>query len=342
VVDLKTGDPYQNGSNDWLFETGESKAFMNSPVSLDKNLNFNVDAIYIGETYLQGTTWEGKVYKITIPWADSGGNYDGIDTSNYSDNPLDATNPWTFHALFDSTRPVTASLALSVDNLDNTWIYGGTGRYLNDDDKSDTDTQYFFGIKDPFFNSNYESSYYHSYSSAKTISISDLYDVDNYIVTTTGSVWVSGSEFGSWDDLVSAIRNEDGWIRTLTTSKERMLTKPSLLGGIVFAPSFIPNSDVCGFGSDSNLYGVYFETGTGFYESVFSDGTETVTLGGEEQEKVVDMINLGEGKSSSLGIHVGSEEGAKGFIQQSTGSIISESLNPAFNIKSSLRSWRER
>ena len=55
-----------------------------------------------------------------------------------------------------------------------------------------------------------------------------------------------------------------------------------------------------------------------------------------------ESISLGSGKSSSLGIHVGSEEGAKGFIQQSTGAIVSESLNPAFEIKSSLRSWREK
>jgi type IV pilus assembly protein PilY1 len=93
VVDLKTGNPYGSGGNDWLFETGEKNAFMNSPVSLDEGLNFNVDAIYFGETYLSGS-WQGKVYKITVPWVDVGGNYDGVDLANYVDDPLDATNPW--------------------------------------------------------------------------------------------------------------------------------------------------------------------------------------------------------------------------------------------------------
>jgi type IV pilus assembly protein PilY1 len=46
VVNLKTGLPYKSGTNDWLFETAESSAFMNSPVSVDVDLNYNVDAVY--------------------------------------------------------------------------------------------------------------------------------------------------------------------------------------------------------------------------------------------------------------------------------------------------------
>jgi hypothetical protein len=51
---------------------------------------------------------------------------------------------------------------------------------------------------------------------------------------------------------------------------------------------------------------------------------------------------LGFGKASSLGIHVGLGEEATGFVQQSTGNVLTELLNPALLIKSSLRSWRER
>ena len=353
VVDLETGDPYQEaGGNDWLFTTGNSNAFMNSPVSLDKNLNFNVDAIYFGETYFQANNWKGKVYNLTVPWADSLNVYDGTDLAKYSDNPKDADNPWQLSELFDATRPVTGSLALSVDELENAWIYGGTGRYLNEDDKNSTDTEYFFGIKDPFFNQGlYESSspvYYHSYSYTKTLAHSDLLDVDDIEVTDTGLVFENGVAYtgggggGSWDDLITASNGKDGWIREITGG-ERIIVKPTILGGIVFVPSFVPNSDTCGYGGNSYLYGVYFETGTAFSTAVFSDqGTETKSLGGEDRTKVVDRISIGEGKASSLGVHAGAEEGARGFIQQSTGSIVSESLSPAFNIKSGLKSWQEK
>jgi type IV pilus assembly protein PilY1 len=75
VVDLKTGTPYGSGGNDWLFETAEANAFMNSPVSLDEGLDFSVDAIYVGEAYQQGGNELGKLYKVTIPWVDASGAY---------------------------------------------------------------------------------------------------------------------------------------------------------------------------------------------------------------------------------------------------------------------------
>jgi type IV pilus assembly protein PilY1 len=338
VVDLETGDPYQSGGNDWLFETSESKAFMNSPVSLDKNLNYSVDAIYIGEAYYS-SGWKGKLYKITIPWADATGTYDGSDASKYSDNPLDATNPWQLSAFFDATRPITAPAALSIDDHDNAWVYVGTGRYLSTDDKSNTDTQYFFGIKDPFFNSN-RSPYYHSYSSSLELTTSDLLNTDNYIITTNNQVYEGST---SIPNLAALVQAKDGWMRSLTTSKERILVKPALLGGIVFVPSFIPNADICGYGGDSYLYGLYYLTGTAYYDPVFPGETTTVTISGVGDVVVVfDKIYLGEGKASSLGLHVGMGEDATGYIQQSTGTIITQPLNPAFNIKSGLTSWMEK
>ena len=348
VVDLKTGNPYGSGSNDWLFETNESNAFMNSPVSLDKDLNFNVDAIYFGETYKQGSNWLGKLYKVTIPWVDALGNYDGSDVSNYVDNPKDSTNPWLFSALFDATRPITASVALSRDDFGNVWVYAGTGRYFSTEDKTNDDIQYLFGINDPFFNSDHSlvgvhgDDYYHNYSSSLELQMSDLLNADSYLITEGGEVFEGGASIGCWDDLLALAWAKDGWVRPLTIPGERILTKPSILGGIVFTPSFVPNDDICGYGGDSYLYGVYYETGTAYYKPVFDPGTSTIVIQGEQKEQVLEKIALGYGKASSLGIHVGMEEGATGFVQQSTGNVLTEGLSPAFEIKSGLKSWREK
>ena len=54
------------------------------------------------------------------------------------------------------------------------------------------------------------------------------------------------------------------------------------------------------------------------------------------------VLDLGAGRSSSLGIHVGQEEGAKAFIQQSTGTVMETDIDPALNIKSGLINWREK
>jgi len=347
VVDLKTGNPYKSGTNDWLFETGEANAFLSSPVSIDKDLNYSVDAVYFGETYMEGS-WKGKVYRVTIPLADSYGVYDASDIGNYSDNPLDTTNPWRLSPLFDATRPITASLAISRDELGNVWVFGGTGRYMNNDDKSDADTQYLFGIKDPFFNKDHSPSglygddYYHNYDASLELQISDLLNADDYTVTTNGEIYLNGTSIGNWYHLLDTARAKDGWIKSLTIAKERILKKPSLLGGILFAASFVPSSDICGYGGESYLYGVYYETGTAYYEPSFSDGLTTVTIEGEEKQEVLDLTALGSGLASSLGIHVGSQKDATGFVQQSTGTILTDVLSPAFLIRSGIRSWREK
>ncbi len=344
VVDLEDGTPYKNGTDDWLFETSETKAFMSSPVTLDKEMNFNVDAIYIGETYESGSNWKGKMYKVTIPWTGTG-QY-GSTASDYVDVPDDGSNPWTLSCLFDSPRPITAPAALSIDSLDNAWAYFGTGRYLNDADKSSTDTEYFFGIKDPFFNSaRTPTNYYHSdLNDASTLTLveNDLFNADPYIVVEGGAVYKNDAYYKTFDGLIQEAQLKDGWLRTLSTSGERMLNKASMLGGIVFAPSFVPNTDVCGFGGDSYLNGYYYETGTAYSECIFADGTETVTIDSETKYRVRDKISLGAGMASSLGLHIGKEEGAKGFIQQSTGAVVDLTLTPAFNIKSGLVGWRER
>jgi type IV pilus assembly protein PilY1 len=366
VVDLATGNPYTLGASDWLFQTAEDDAFMASPVSLDKGLNYSVDAVYLGETYLDGADWEGKVYKITVPWVKSLAGayvYDGVDIANYSDNPTDAIadKQWQFHELFDAGAPITAAPALSTDKYDNTYIYFGTGRYYNTDDKTNSDTQYLFGIKDPFFNPQWDAAddafpgggtaYYHNYDASLTLTTGDLFDADSYVVTTTGLVDGDLARITGWSSLLGVVRNTedqaanpdfyDGWMRSLTTSKERILTKPAILGGILFVPSFVPNSDVCGYGGSSYLYGLYYETGTSYSEAVFTPGTETVSIGGVDYTKLSDKISLGSGKASSLGIHVGQEEGATGFIQQSTGTVLTKTLTPAFEIKSGLIYWLE-
>ncbi|MBW1766512.1 MAG: hypothetical protein JRJ65_05605, partial [Deltaproteobacteria bacterium] len=296
-------------------------------------------------------SWKGKAYKVSIYW-------DWADTSSYVDNPNDASDPWTFSSLFDATRPITAPMALSLDSFDNVWVYFGTGRYIGQDDKTNNDTQYLFGIKDPFFCSYYDASngnYYRNYSSTLALAVSDLFNADPYIITTDGSVFDDGSGLSritDFDELLAVARNTedqdaypdyfDGWYRTLETDQERVITKFSVLGGIVFAPAFVPSDDVCGYGGDSNLYGLYYETGTAYYKSVFGEDVETITISGEVYEMVTGKISLGAGKSSSLGIHVGQEEGAKAFIQQSTGTVLEMSLDPALNIKSGLINWREK
>ena len=56
--------------------------------STDKQLNYSVDAIYIGEAYDRNssasvTDWEGAMYKIRIPWIGDAQNYGDLSSGSY-------------------------------------------------------------------------------------------------------------------------------------------------------------------------------------------------------------------------------------------------------------------
>ena len=344
VVDLATGTPYKSGDDDWLFQTAESNAFINTPVSMDKTLNFNTDSIYYGVSYYDANKWKGKLYKIAVPWLDTKGSYDGVDPDNYVDNPL----LWKHVPFFNATRPVTAPVALSVDLHDNCWVFVGSGRYLSNADKSNSDDQYMFGIKDPFYNDehtpegSYGDNYYHNYDTSLELDISDLFDSDPYVIIEGGAVYAGSAYKGDFDKyLIPLAQGYDGWIRSLLIPKERILTKSAVVGGIVFTTSFVPNSDICGFGGDSYLYNQYYETGTAYYKKVFEEGVSDYKGDDKGMVQILDKIPLGEGMGAAVGVHMG-VEGPRVFVQQSTGTIVSKTIKPAFDIKSGIRSWLEK
>ena len=252
---------------------------------------------------------------------------------------------------FTSDRPITGPMALSVDQFDNAWVYFGTGRYIGENDKTDSSQQYLYGIKDPFFNRDYDGSvYYHNFSSTKTLGRNDLFESDDIVVTTNGRVLENGSLFGTqgiWVELLEAARSKDGWYRSLDTPSgpsERFVSKSAVLGGMVFSPTFTPNSDVCGFGGNSNLYALYYETGTAYKKQILNvDNPTYVTVDGQQEEIAEYKLqsSLYGAPPPGVGIHVGREKGATIFMQLTTGEIAELDVDTAFNIKSGLTSWRE-
>ena len=348
VVDMATGQQLKR------FGPLDSNAFFNEPISFDKNLNYNVDAIYAGDAFFASNKWKGSVYKIAIPcsncqWDD---DFDPTKPYGYVEDP----NNWVLSKMFDSDRPITAPLSASVEvypdlNVDNVWIYFGTGRYINNADIANSDQQYLYGIKDPFFNSNEDNeSYYHSFSSTKTVDRGDLFYSNSIVTTTNGSALIGGSPFGSsggFDELEYHIRNEyDGWYRTLETygtgPSERIVSKPSVLGGMVFVAAFVPNNDICGFGGETGFYAVYYATGTGYTSQIFEiDNPTYINVGGSSEEVVeVKMPGSFIGvPPPSAGIHAGQEEGVRAFIQLSTGRILEIDAKPPFDFRGRIIDW---
>ncbi|MFH1672674.1 MAG: PilC/PilY family type IV pilus protein [Pseudomonadota bacterium] len=329
ILDLATGDLVKD------FQTGENKAFMSSPISWDHGVNYNVDCIYVGETYEQGVNWQGKMYRVGVIQTD----FDDKDT--YVDDPNDPVNPWVMTSIFDSPAPITVPVDVGWDRtLEEIFVYFGTGRYLSTADKTDNQQQYIFGIKDPFFDQ--DSGAHHSYAGLE-LDINDLFSADGYTVLQGGKVL--GGGFATYDQLVTEVDTHQGWYRSLDTDNpsERVVNGGVFLAGsdetlgrekyIFLVPSFIPNSDICGFGGESWLWALSGETGTAYLTNVIGQ----VDIG-EDADKILDKNKIGTGLAATPAVHIG-KSGVKGLIQDSLGGITNQAVD--LNMNSGFISWHE-
>ncbi len=358
VLDLKTGDPV-NGALTPLFDSSDDNSFFSGAVSLDKNLNYNVDAVYLAEDYATTsgnvTIDNGKIYKIFVPAINATtGKYDPVP-ANYSDtpyNPTDTNKAWRFSSIFTISAPITAPIAITTDTQKRVWIYGGTGRYFNINDKSNTDAQYLFGFKDPFYNSDnatydLNATYYHSYpsyngtqpsqSGSYQVDMAKLFNSTGYNVTTGWTVTnPTGGIFGNFYDLIAAVNNTWGWIYQLTTGGEKSISKPLIYGGIVLYTTFQPDAAICEFGGKSYLYGLYYLTGTAYPKPVFEENKPT-----SPTVPIPTHIDLGIGLASRPAIHMGINTDTA-FVQQSNGEILTIKIHPAHVTRSGLTCWGEK
>lgn len=347
IVDVKTGELSRG------FDTGLANAVMSSPASLDKGsdsgtspikgLTYNVDAVYIGAANYTGSQWQGMMYKINTRFADT--------------VPSDDPDNWTLYSLFESERPITAAPALSVDGLDNVWVFFGTGRFQEMADRVTTEQNYLIGIKDPYFNSQ-RADYYHNNGTAYPLSLTNLFYANPYeILSGPGTIHpLAGglSRITDWNTLLSVVRNTedqsafkdyfDGWYRELDpksdpgTPSERIISKPSILNGVVFTPVYIPDDDICGFGGYTDIYGVYYETGTPLWKHIFN--TDTREEG--DPDSVAYRLETGEvgPPPSALGVHIGKQSGASLFTQTGNGSVLKIDVAVPV-IESNIKYWIE-
>jgi len=301
--------------------TTDNNALMAAPVTIDLNLNYNVDTIYIGQSYVDGAVERGKMFRIST----RSNNNPSPNASPWPYKIDPSSSLWPMTTLFSATTPITASPAVSTDEDDNIWVYFGTGKYYSVSDKNDTTTQYFYGIKD--------ACAYGACGASDEVALADLYPSTNIIVLTNREV--VGAATNTWDAFVDEVQAEKGWYISLTAGGERLLTRPGILGGVVVFAPYTPVADLCQSGGTGALYALYYETGTGYPEPILT----TEAYGGDE--KSVTRVDLGEGLTSEIGLHVGKKVESTGFIQQSTGAVMQVDVDPALNIKSGLVGWQQ-
>jgi type IV pilus assembly protein PilY1 len=133
---------------------------------------------------------------------------------------------------------------------------------------------------------------------------------------------------------VLGITAKDGWFIALPTSAgpaERSVVNPTLIGGAVFFTTFIPSTDICVAAGNSNLYALYYRTGTAYTDPI---------LGVDAAGASIRSISLGEGLASSVSIQVGAQPtGMSGFYQSSNSVTGKVSPKPPSVLWSQYLSW---
>ncbi|HKJ72291.1 MAG TPA: hypothetical protein VKA55_11105 [Gammaproteobacteria bacterium] len=137
---------------------------------LDPDQDNLTDAVYFG-TYGGPTANAGQLYRLHLS-----------DTVSSWDLSLAAR-------IGSSTdRPFFAAPGAAFDPDDNLWIYGATGRFFSDDDKTTTDSQYFFGFVDSCWGDGdgQEGGETYANCSTKNVTVtSDLAKTDDVVVKAT-------------------------------------------------------------------------------------------------------------------------------------------------------------
>lgn len=147
-----------------------SGGFVSDLVTVDYDINpsyeeYKSDVVYFGtvegnfSTMADGRTyWDGggKLYRLvtkdtTYPLEPSSLGLSGSPYGRGTTEALSAPGDWTIKPLIDLTaekQPITAAPSVGTDGH-NFWVFFGTGRFYDADDKTDDTQHSYYGIKEP-------------------------------------------------------------------------------------------------------------------------------------------------------------------------------------------------
>ena len=317
VVDLATGTLVRKFQTD----TSDRYAFMGDPVVYDLPRDYVPDVIYIGKAFGTSASRSGKLYRL-LPRAE---DFSSVE----------------LRALFEPGKPVLVKPTASMDRVNRLWIYGGTGRYFtsgSSGDAADSTSQMLFGIKESETSQHgcWDLDGWLSSCPTDPIPLATLVDVTGASVAEGGALTCTTcGGAATVGELVAGVINggsppKQGWYIRLTGG-ERVLQESTVIGGLVLATTFTPNTDVCSPQGTNALYSMYYQSGTAFTSS-------TIGLDGTTVRR---KIALGQGIASKVNVVV-SEGTVTGLVQSSTGEIIQvQGIGLASNIRSGVRAWRE-
>lgn len=307
-----------------LAKLSEAESSISRPISIDWDLDFNVNVVYFGSSYgNHANGWNGKMRRIVM--ANDGGA---------GPNPLSPATWITDSTLIapdngkNNGQPIMAPANAGVDKSGNHWVFFGTGRYFSGSDSLNTDQQSYYGVMEPYTTNNNVKEFDYT----DTLIRDKLMDTTNIGVSEGGEVLSNYSN--NFLELAKDIEdNYDGWVIDFDyhPDGERNLGQAVLAGDLLTFTTYIPSGEQCSIGGQSMAYVLYYRTGTAYPQSIF---------GLDVNNEVLKRADLGMGLTITPNIHVGREDGSRAYIQTSTGAIKPlEEKNPG-SVKSGKMHWQ--
>ncbi|RNC73170.1 MAG: pilus assembly protein PilY [Desulfuromonadales bacterium] len=217
IADLATGAVVSEIVVDNTAFSGSSSNGLASPAAIDKDMDGFADTLYAGD--LNGNMWRFDV-----------------SSAKAAD--------WKADCIFaaGASQPITTAPDVVV-RLGYQYVFFGTGKYLDEGDKTTFATQSFYGIKDE--------------NSAKKLTRADL------VGQTITEVTYSGALYRTLSSL--KVGSKKGWYIDLPGNGERVITEPVATGTYdspkVIFTTFTPSTDPCLPGGISWLMQVNMDTG---------------------------------------------------------------------------------
>lgn len=328
---IKSYDGFSMQIGKHIAATTGSDAFISDPAAVDMDFNsknatkeFKTDVVYFGTVKGSSKSPSGSLHRLlTNNQLISGWNAESL--------------------LINVQQPISVSPTVVMDKDKTLWVYFGAGRFYDDGDipqEGDTE-QYlsFFGVKEPAWNSTHFDSNTPGYVALNNLFNSTEIMLTDYgecngtyqkscveVVNATTNSTIFGP--GEWDSFVEMVDQHSGWRYDFNQPWEKVLGQAAVLGGTVLFTAYTPEAIVCNVEGNSRLYGVYYKTGTAYFDPIFKGSSDVFST----------FAGLGQGMAISPTLHI-SEDGTKAFVQTSSGAIIPIDLN--IDVQPKTLFWRK-
>jgi len=366
------------------YQALDDNSMISDPVTVDYDLDFSADAVYFGTVEGDSSDWGGKLRRIVINNDDDTANWEGdsvlfdtrdrVSASDLTEGQPISSDPNV--AVDDNGRMWvyfgTGRYYVKDDETISSQqsFYGIVEPFTDVPDPAysatpEADPGFQVKTLDEAFN-------WTQVSNTSLLNVSSVEIRDDKTVTVKSTTDVSGildldsSGDLDWYDLIGTVDSFTTTVELLTTdiigggwhmdfrtessdfvdisAKERNLSQSAIFGETITFSTYLPSGDMCSYEGSSNLYALYYKTGTPYYENIvgFShDDTSSDDIIDPGEKVMKKLLPLGKGLTGTPNIHSGEDDGTKAYVQTSTGDIITiKQLNPGI-ISSGVTTWKE-